>query len=207
MLRKKGQAVGPVKRRADVRRVREHMRKSYRHGELYALMWACGCNLGLRAGDLRELTAGVLQKKGPIAFTERKNGRRRVLYANASVRAAYGHFLRNTGTVFVDPGARLFWGQKGTPLQVKHMHRVVKESCAAVGLRGNYGSHTMRKTFGYHAYRRSRTAQNLRLVMEAFGHTQLKYTQAYTGVDDGMGPHAGGNPRRTLEDLYMSLNL
>ena len=197
----------PVKRRADVRRIREYFRKNYKHGGLYALLWTCGCNLGLRAGDLRRLTYGQLCAERPVTFAEEKNGTIRTLYINASIRAALEAYRAEQNLIFISDGAFLFWGQKGCRIEVKHMHRLIKDACAAIGLMGNYGSHTMRKTFGYHAYRRSRTEQNLRLVQEAYGHSRQRYTQIYTGVDKEMKPYTEGNPRRSLEDLYMSLNL
>ena len=201
-------AVGPITCRRTVRRVRAYLTSNFRYGALYALLWTCGCNLGLRAGDVRRLTYGQLCSDGAFTFTEEKNGNERTMYINQRIRDVLDAYMAAENMFYIHEDALLFWGQKGTPIDVKHIHRIVKDACEAVGLPGNYGSHTMRKTFGYHAYRRSRTCQNLELVQEAFGHSRLSYTQIYTGIDDSMTEAADeGNPRRTLEDLYMGLNL
>lgn len=44
---------------------------------------------------------------------------------------------------------RLFQGQRG-PLTVKTVTQLVKKWCGDIYLKGNLGSHTMRKTWGVH---------------------------------------------------------
>jgi integrase len=53
---------------------------------------------------------------------------------------------------------------------------MVKGWCGAVGLKGNYGSHTMRKTWGWWQYKRGKLVP---LLMEAYGHTTQKQTLDY----------------------------
>lgn len=55
----------------------------------------------------------------------------------------------------------------------------MKTWCHDVGLKGNYGSHTLRKTWGYWQ-RLERTA--IPLLMEAFGHATQQQTLAYLGI-------------------------
>ncbi len=49
--------------------------------------------------------------------------------------------------------------------------------CQQVGLKGNYGSHTLRKTWGYQ--QRGQKNTPIPLLMEAFGHTTQKQTLEY----------------------------
>ena len=44
---------------------------------------------------------------------------------------------------------RLFQGQRG-PLTVKTVTQLVKKWCGDINLKGNFGSHTMKKTWGVH---------------------------------------------------------
>jgi len=68
------------------------------------------------------------------------------------------------------PSAPLFCSKKtGEALTVAAVHKMVKRWCRAVGLKGNYGSHTMRKTWGYH--QRIQKNQPIPLLISAFGHT------------------------------------
>jgi integrase len=56
---------------------------------------------------------------------------------------------------------------------------MVKGWCRDVGLKGNYGSHTLRKTWGFWQYQQ-RTP--IPLLMEAFGHQTQRQTLAYLGI-------------------------
>ncbi len=61
-------------------------------------------------------------------------------------------------------------------LTVPTVTNMVKGWCAAVGLKGNYGSHTMRKTWGWWQYKRGKPVP---LLMEAYGHPTQKQTLDY----------------------------
>ncbi len=50
-----------------------------------------------------------------------------------------------------------------------------------MGLRGNFGSHTLRKTWGYQQRIRSNTP--IPLLMEALGHSNQRTTLAYLGIE------------------------
>ena len=70
----------------------------------------------------------------------------------------------------------LFFSQRGKVLTVPSVTKLVKGWCASVGLSGNYGSHTLRKTWGYWQYKRGTL---LPLLMEAFGHATQQQTLSY----------------------------
>ena len=63
------------------------------------------------------------------------------------------------------------------------VHRLVKGWCRAINLRGNYGSHTLRKTFGYH--QRVTFGTDLPTLMEIFNHSTQKQTLSYLCVQAG----------------------
>jgi integrase len=50
-----------------------------------------------------------------------------------------------------------------------------------VGLKGNFGTHSLRKTWGYHA---RREGVGLDLIMEKLNHNSLAYTKRYLGITD-----------------------
>ncbi len=74
----------------------------------------------------------------------------------------------------------LFYSQRANALSVESVNHLVKQWCKDVGLNGNYGSHSLRKTWGYH----QRTQKNapVPLLMEAFGHSTQKQTLDYLGI-------------------------
>jgi integrase len=65
-------------------------------------------------------------------------------------------------------------------LTVPSVNRLVKEWCKAINLPGNYGSHTLRKTFGYH--QRVTVGTGIAELMIMFNHSSQKQTLDYLGV-------------------------
>ena len=56
----------------------------------------------------------------------------------------------------------------------------MKGWCRSINLEGNYGSHTMRKTFGFH--QRTAYGIGIEILMEAFNHSSPKQTKDYLGI-------------------------
>jgi integrase len=73
----------------------------------------------------------------------------------------------------------LFINQRGV-LTVPSVNRLVKSWCKTINLRGNYGSHTLRKTWGYH--QRVTYSVGLPELMEAFNHSSQRQTHSYLCV-------------------------
>ena len=67
-------------------------------------------------------------------------------------------------------------GQRG-PLTVPSVSRLVKSWCRAINLRGNYGSHSMRKTWGYH--QRVTFGTDIPRLMVCFNHSTQRQTLEY----------------------------
>lgn len=68
-----------------------------------------------------------------------------------------------------DASDYLFKSPKGPVLTVPSVHRLVKGWCRDIKLKGNYGSHTLRKTWGYH--QRVTFGVDLPRLMVCFNHS------------------------------------
>lgn len=70
---------------------------------------------------------------------------------------------------------------------------IFKNAAKAVGINDNVGTHTLRKTWGYHAWKKG---FNPALIMETLNHSNLAVTKRYLGIrqDD-------------INDLYDNLNI
>jgi integrase len=62
---------------------------------------------------------------------------------------------------------------------VPEVSRKVKGWCRDIRLDGNYGSHSLRKTWGFWQYK---CGTPIPLLMEAFGHQTQRQTMAYLGI-------------------------
>ena len=170
--------VDPIKKRKDIESIKKLLGDDPRNFALFTI----GINTNLRASDLLRIRVGQVRDLKPgdsIELKEKKTSKfRRVTLNKACIQAIYRLLASRT---YTDEDL-LFLGQRG-PLTVPSVHRLVKGWCRAINLRGNYGSHTLRKTFGYH--QRVTFGTDLPTLMEIFNHSTQKQTLAYLCVQAG----------------------
>jgi len=147
-------------------------------------LFVIGVNVGLRASDLLALTVGQARAilaggEDGATIRERKTGKARRLVFNAACREV----LVGPGGVLLAPGldeeAPLFVGQRGR-MTAGWLNKLIKGWCAGVGLRGRFGSHTLRKTWGYH--QRVTYGVDIPTLMTVFGHETQRQTLTYLCV-------------------------
>lgn len=59
-------------------------------------------------------------------------------------------------------------------------YRILKTACKAAGLNENIGTHTMRKTFGYHHYKKFK---DVAMLQKIFNHSSPQITLKYIGIE------------------------
>lgn len=165
--------VEPIKRLKDVKAIKKLLTDKPRDLALFTL----GINTNLRASDLLALTVGQVEGLRPmdeVEIKEQKTGKLRRISLNGACVEALQRLLESRGDC--EAGERLFVGQRG-PLTVPTVNRLVKGWCAMLNLKGNYGSHTLRKTWGYH--QRVTFGKGLPELMVCFNHSSQKVTLDY----------------------------
>jgi len=147
-------------------------------------LFTMGINTAYRAKELLSLTVGQvdhLQAGDRLDLKQTKNGQYRATTLNPTVITAIDNWLRH----HPDPHAEapLFRSTvTGQALRVSTVNNMVKQWCREVGLRGNYGSHSLRKTWGYH--QRVHNGQPLPLLTAAYGHATQAQTLAYLCIQE-----------------------
>jgi integrase len=139
-------------------------------------MFTIGINTNLRASDLLSLKVKQVRGLKPmeeISLTEKKTKKDRRINLNKTCIDAINQLLATRNYRDND---YLFHGQRGQ-MTVPYLNYLVKKWCADINLRGNYGSHTLRKTWGY--IQRTHFGHSLPELMEVYGHATQKQTLAY----------------------------
>lgn len=140
-------------------------------------LFVFGINTACRAGDL--LNIRIKDVRGKVAgddvvIKEEKTGKiRRIVLNDCSAKAL--HKLRAIQPHYTDEDY-LFQGQRGK-LTVSYVNRLVKTWCRDAGLVGQYGSHTLRKTWAstqYHHF-----GVPLETLMIALNHSSPRQTLQY----------------------------
>lgn len=74
----------------------------------------------------------------------------------------------------------LFIGKKHCRLDRSQVYRFLNDACKKLGILANVGTHTMRKSFGYHFYKKY---NDVALLQKILNHSSPAITLRYIGVD------------------------
>jgi integrase len=182
--------VEPIRDRRKISQIKNLLTGAQRYRDL--LLFVMGINSALRISDLLQLRIGdVLDTQGEMRarfiIREEKRDKRNEVVINDSICEALDKFLAAYPNVGSDPRHFLFFSTKLSDYNyTKAISRVqawrlISEMCAAVGLVGNYGTHTLRKTWGYHA---RQSGVPLELIMHKLNHSNMNMTKRYLGITD-----------------------
>jgi integrase len=181
--------VYPIKEMKDIKNIKTLLADNPRDLCLFVL----GINTNLRASDLLQITAGDVRHLKPgdtLNLKEKKTGKARAITVNKAVVEVTQRLLTSRAYPDVE---LLFTGQRG-PITVSTVNAMVKRWCRAINLPENYGSHTLRKTFGY--MQRTQAKTDIPTLMRMFNHSSQRQTLEYLCIQP-----------EEIKDAYMRLEL
>ena len=164
--------VDPIKKRKDIESIKKLLADDPRNSALFTI----GINTNLRASDLLRIKVGQVRDLKPGDEIELKERRRASPDGSRLNKACVQAIQRLLASRPYADEDLLFTGQRG-PLTVPSVHRLVKGWCRAINLRGNYGSHSLRKTWGYH--QRVTFGVDIPRLMVCFNHSTQRQTLDY----------------------------
>ena len=185
--------VEPIRDRKRIAQIKNQLRGEGRYRDL--LLFVVGINSALRISDLLQLRISHFVDehnhiRRRFAIKEEKRGKRQEVVINDSIRETLDEYLSAYPGVTGDPGNYVFFNEA---IKRGEAWKFITSICADVGLRGNFGTHSLRKTWGYHA---RMNGVDLALIMYKLNHASLAYTKRYLGITDD-----------ELEEVVKRLNL
>lgn len=146
-------------------------KKSYRDWFLFVM----GINTGLRISDLLVLKVKDVKNKEHITIREKKTDKDKRFKVKSGLRAIIRDYIKG-----MDDEDYLFPSQKtGKPIQRVQAYKILNGAAKEAGL-DEIGTHTMRKTFGYHFYKKTK---DVALLQEMFNHSAPSITLRYIGIN------------------------
>ncbi len=170
-------SVQPIREIKDIRSIKKLLRDSPRDFALFTI----GINTNLRASDLCQITIGMVRgvKAGDeLILTEKKTGKERRINLNLDCVKAIEALLASSKTPF-DDSDQLFQGRQGN-IDTIGINYLVKKWTRMINLKERFGSHTLRKTFGYQM--RVLHKVSIPVLMSIFNHSTQKQTLDYLCV-------------------------
>lgn len=150
----------------------------------YALV-VLGLNTALRVSDMLNLTWGDIydfeenEFKSYICLKEMKTDKAKKVLLNKSALEGLRRLKKECGQPL--PLQPIFVSRNGfnKPITRFMANKIIKEACAAVGIKERIGCHSLRKTFGYHSWKKG---VPLPVLMELYNHSNQALTKLYLGI-------------------------
>ena len=158
-------------------------------------LFVVGINSGLRISDLLKLLVSDVidgnKLKDRIRLREKKTNKFKDFPLSDNAKSALKEYLKTREYKSNEP---LFISRKNKGFLLRQQaYRIINNVANEVGINEKIGTHTLRKTFGYHAYN---NAYDITLIQKLFNHSSPSTTLRYIGIT-----------QEEIDDVYLSLDL
>ena len=167
--------VEPIRKKEYIARIEEFFAKTNKRNRL---LFVFGINTGLRISDILALNISDVKDKNSITIREKKTGKYKKFPLNSKLKQLIKEYLENVSTTRLN--TPLFLGDKGSRMHRSIVYRFLNEAVDTLKLEvGAIGTHTMRKTFGYHHYKKF---NDVALLQRILNHSSPSITLRYIGI-------------------------
>ena len=164
--------VQPIRDKHKIEEIKSILKQN---GTRDLLLFSMGINTGLRISDLLKLRVIDVRGKSHVEIKEQKTNKFKKFPINDKLKKLIQEFIKDK-----EDDEPLFLSQKQKRLDRSQAYRMLNEACEAVGITVNIGTHSMRKSFGYHHYKQFKDVAMLQMI---FNHSNPKITLRYIGIE------------------------
>lgn len=173
----------PIKSKEDIKTIKEYFlaNKEYRN---YA-MFVMGINTALRISDILKINWGDVYNfkrekyYAHLELVEQKTHKKNVIFLNKNVTDALEVYRKKQNPS--DPQMKIFSSRLDPykPLSRNQAYLVIRQACENNNIEGHISCHSLRKTFGYHAWKMNTPEA---LLMNIYNHSSVEITKCYLGI-------------------------
>lgn len=140
------------------------------------IMFMMGIYTGLRISDILKFRIYDVKDKRQIVLREKKTGKQKFIEINPELKKAIKEY-----TYDKDPNDFLIKSQKNynKPITRERAYVILKQLGDMFNV-PYLGTHSMRKTWGYHYYKKTK---DIALLQKIFNHSSQAITLYYIGID------------------------
>lgn len=165
--------VEPIRDAGTVKDIADYLKEK---NEKYFVMFQIGIYSGLRISDILRLKVRDVRGKDKIKIREKKTGKEKAFPINKALADVLEQYCAGKKDYeYLVPSDRA----QNKAVSREYAYRVMHEAGEYFGLY-NLGTHTLRKTFGYHFYTQTK---DVVLLMRIFNHSSEAQTLRYIGIE------------------------
>lgn len=164
--------VEPIRNKSDIQKLENYL---FNQNKRDHLIFVIGTNCGLRISDILALNVADVRNKNYIQIVEKKTGKFKKFPINDKLKPLIAEFTK--GRRDKEP---LFKTRFNNRLDRVASYYMLRNACEELNLEIKVGTHTMRKTFGYHHYQKFK---DVVLLQKIFNHSSPQITLRYIGIE------------------------
>lgn len=166
-------SVEPIRDKEKINTVKRILKQN---GSRDYLLFLMGINSGLRISDILKLKVKDVKDKEYIELNEQKTNKYKKFPITDSFKYELQEYI--IGKMLEE---YLFPSQKGGESITRvQAYRIIRNACVKAGIKARIGTHSLRKTFGYHFYQENK---DVALLQEIFNHSAPSVTLRYVGIN------------------------
>ncbi|HIU64644.1 MAG TPA: tyrosine-type recombinase/integrase [Candidatus Avacidaminococcus intestinavium] len=173
----------PIRDKKNVKRLINYFKE--RDKTRNCLLVVMGVHTALRISDILKLTWQDVydfekrRLRKTISLTENKTGKKKTIALNKDIIETLTLYAKERSPLL--PKDYIFRSQIAPMSHISRVqaYRIIKEAAVNLGLEGNIACHSLRKTFGYHAWKGKFPVP---VIMEIYNHTSFDVTRKYLGI-------------------------
>lgn len=165
--------VQPIRDKNKIEEIKSYLKES---GTRDLLLFTMGINTGLRISDLLKLKISDVRGKSHVEIKEQKTGKIKRFPLLGNLQSMIDEYIR--GKADCD---YLFKSRNGEnkPISRVMAYMIISQACKKANITDNVGTHTLRKTFGYHHYQ---TFHDVAILQYLLNHSSPSITLRYIGI-------------------------
>ncbi|MDO5402626.1 MAG: tyrosine-type recombinase/integrase [Eubacteriales bacterium] len=175
----------PIRNEQDLNHFKDYYRGIEPDVRNYLLI-TMGLNTALRISDILKLqwkhvyNGENRQFRSHITIVEMKTGKKSKIFLNANIKKALKEYEKEMNALEAEH--YLFGSSVGenTPITRVQAYRIVKKAANFYRLEGVISCHSLRKTFGYYAWKQGVPPV---LLMNIYNHSSFQVTKRYLGIE------------------------
>ena len=164
--------VEPIRNLEHLRKLEDYLAKKSKRD---LILFTIGTNCGLRILDIVALNVGDVRNKSHIRIVEKKTGKYKSFPINSKLKPMFEEYTKGKRS-----DEALFKTRFQNRMDRFTAYRIIRKSCKLAGLPEKVGTHTMRKTFGYHHYQKFK---DIAILQKIFNHSSPQVTLRYIGIE------------------------
>ena len=188
--------VQPIRDKGKIKQIKARMISTGAYRDY--LIFTLGINSGLRISDILKLKFGdILEANNKIikviSIREKKTQKRKSFPINNRIKEAINFYLDNLSFKYKLDQLLFCSEYNNKAITRGTAYRIIKKWARGAGIQYTIGTHTLRKTFGYHCYKKG---VDLTLIVKLLNHSSESQTLNYIGIT-----------KDDMDGVYTNLNL